>query len=91
MGMSWGGIQHPWTSWKTLVPLILSALGLVVFLLYEFNWGREPVVPWKLVSNWTSLFGYVMMFLHGVVVVKAICEWTGFPWLKYNLFFDESL
>lgn len=75
IGLSWGGIQNPWTSWETLVPLIVGLAGLVVFFIYEFNWAAHPVVPWDLVSNRTSLAGYTMWILHGILSVALICEW----------------
>jgi len=72
LGLSWGGIQNPWSSWKTLVPLTMGGAGLILFFYYEFNWAKEPLVPWELVNNRTSFFGYIMTFLHGLVSIAAI-------------------
>lgn len=80
LAMSWGGIQYSWTSWKILLPLLLGVAGAVAFCFYEFNWAREPVMPWELVSNRTSLFGYIMTFLHGVAMINVACELRG-SWL----------
>lgn len=74
IALSWGGIQNPWSSWKTHVPLTAGIAGLILFLYYEFNWAKEPLVPWELVNNRTSLFGYIMTFIHGLVSIAAICE-----------------
>lgn len=34
--ITWGGNQYPWSSWHTLVPLIIGAEGLIGFVVYEF-------------------------------------------------------
>ncbi|KAG8907585.1 hypothetical protein FRB99_003509 [Tulasnella sp. 403] len=57
IALTWAGIKYPWSSYKVLVPLILGLLGLVAFFLYEARFAKEPVVPPKLFSNRTSLFG----------------------------------
>lgn len=56
------------------MPLLVGVMGLVAFCFYEFNWAREPFMPWELVSNRTTLFAYIMTFMHGVVCVNTICE-----------------
>ena len=33
--LSWGGVMYPWDSWRTLVPLLVGAAGLVGFGFYE--------------------------------------------------------
>lgn len=35
MPITWGGTQYPWSSWQTLVPLLLGILGIVAFGFYE--------------------------------------------------------
>lgn len=59
------------------MPLILGLVGLVVFMVWEAKWASEPVVPWQLVNNRTSLFGYITVFLHGVATTALVfCERT---------------
>ncbi|KAL2838936.1 major facilitator superfamily domain-containing protein [Aspergillus pseudodeflectus] len=43
--VTWGGVQHPWESWRTLVPLVLGALGLAAFVGYEVLVARSAGGP----------------------------------------------
>ena len=44
IGLTWGGVTHPWSSASVLVPLIVGAVGLVVFVAYEAIFAKEPIV-----------------------------------------------
>lgn len=80
IAFAWAGVEHPWTSAQTLVPLLLGAAGMVSFFVWEAKFAIEPVVPWELLSNRTSAFGYASVFWHGVASTAAICKlerWVG--------------
>lgn len=32
---TWGGTVHAWSSWRTIVPLVLGMAGLAEFLVYK--------------------------------------------------------
>lgn len=57
IALTWAGTQYPWSSYQVLVPLVLGLIGLAAFFVYEFKWAKEPVVPWRLVANRTSVSG----------------------------------
>ncbi|KAG8851843.1 hypothetical protein FRB96_009027 [Tulasnella sp. 330] len=57
---------------SVLVPLILGLLGLVAFMVWETKWASEPVVPWQLVNNRTSLFGYITVFIDGITSTATL-------------------
>lgn len=44
IGLTWGGITHPWKSAQVLVPLILGACGFGVFVAYEGMFAKNPIV-----------------------------------------------
>ncbi|KUI61328.1 hypothetical protein VP1G_08506 [Cytospora mali] len=68
LALTWGGDQYPWSSWHTLVPLILGLLGLIAFLWVESTTLiPEPTMPIRLFANRTSLGGYALTFLHGML------------------------
>ncbi|KAH8817001.1 multidrug resistance protein Fnx1 [Xylogone sp. PMI_703] len=46
LALEWGGTLHPWSSWRTLVPLILGFLGLIAF---------EPTMPRRLFSFFQAM------------------------------------
>ncbi|XDG06154.1 hypothetical protein ABKA04_005769 [Annulohypoxylon sp. FPYF3050] len=63
LALTWGGSQEPWSSWRTLLPLILGFAGLVGYLLFETK-VPEPTTPLRLFSNRTSLAGFLLSFTH---------------------------
>ncbi|KAF8553816.1 MFS general substrate transporter [Imleria badia] len=72
IGLTWGGITAPWSSATVLVPLVLGFVGLVVFIAYEAIYAKYPLVPFSLLTNLTSISGYIQTFCSSVVTVGAI-------------------
>lgn len=60
--------MYDWTSWRTLVPLILGFVGLFAFVPYEYFVAPEPMVRLSIFSNWTSRIVYMQTFIHGIVL-----------------------
>lgn len=81
IALAWAGVQYSWASTQTLVPLILGVVGLVAFMGWEAKFAIEPVVPWELVSNRTSAFGYMSIFCHGMSTTAGVCEFMSFSHL----------
>lgn len=48
MGMQWGGYQYPWSSAHVLAPLILGAIMLIAFGLWETYGAKYPMFPKRL-------------------------------------------
>ncbi|KAI0083281.1 iron permease [Irpex rosettiformis] len=71
IALTWGGLTHPWNSAATLVPLIIGICGLAFFLFYEEYYAAHPIVPFKLLSNRTSLSGYLQTFFTPVVMIAV--------------------
>lgn len=69
LSLTWAGTLHPWSSWRTILPLILGFLGLIGFIFYEGSrWCVEPTVPLRLFSNRTAALTYILSFLHGTIL-----------------------
>ena len=66
--VSWGGVMFPWSSWRTLVPLVLGAFGIGGFVLYEALVPQEPLVPLAIFRQRTAYVNYFATFTHGVVL-----------------------
>ncbi|KAL4805372.1 major facilitator superfamily domain-containing protein [Aspergillus unguis] len=66
--LSWGGILYAWSSWRTLVPLIIGAVGLLVFCLYEVYLATDPIIPPKIFQNRTAAVSFAGSFLQGLVL-----------------------
>ena len=66
-GITVGGTVYAWTSFRTLLPLVLGAVGLFVFVLVELYIPKEPMVPLKVFLSRTAASAYLGTFLHGMV------------------------
>ena len=68
MPVSWGGIMFAWSSFRTLVPLILGICGLSVFVIYETYVAKTPLIPLRIFSNRTAAVNYIGTLIHGMVL-----------------------
>lgn len=76
LALTWAGTEEPWTSWKTILPLVLGVLGLIGFLALESSsLIREPTMPIRIFSNRTSLPTFGLAFIHSMLTY----------WLSYYL------
>ena len=67
--LTWGGVMYSWTSWRTLVPLIVGAFGLIGFCFFERYIAPEPVIRLSVFGNRTANLGYMFTMFQG------ICLW----------------
>ena len=44
LAITWGGLQFPWTSAHVLAPLVIGAIGILVFFVLEMFWLKGPTV-----------------------------------------------
>ena len=68
MPVSWGGIVFAWSSFRTLVPLILGIGGLFAFVVYEIYVPKTPLVPLRIFSSRTAAVNYIGTLIHGMVL-----------------------
>ncbi|KAK1055555.1 hypothetical protein LTR74_015579 [Friedmanniomyces endolithicus] len=66
--LTWGGTMYPWTSWRTLVPLLVSAAGLVAFVVWEERYAREPLIRTSVTKSRTVAVTYLGDFLQGLLL-----------------------
>ncbi|KAL0940270.1 multidrug resistance protein fnx1 [Colletotrichum truncatum] len=72
IALTWAGAVYPWSSYRILVPLILSIAGLAGFCAFEGSGlVPEPVMPLRLFMNRTSAVVYVTTFLNSAAVYWA--------------------
>ncbi|KAI0683357.1 MFS general substrate transporter [Cytidiella melzeri] len=69
LALTWGGFTSPWKSVSTLVPLIVGLCGLAFFVFYEARFAPCPILPFTLISNRTSLSGFVQTFITPIIVI----------------------
>ena len=60
-----GGTIHQWSSWRTILPLVLGISGLALFVSYEMSpLCSNPSLPRHLFANRTSATAFFLTFLH---------------------------
>jgi len=75
IGLVWGGQPYPWNSAHVLAPLIIGAVGLVLWYVVERHYVQYPTVPFKLLTNRTTLIGYFTTFVHGIIALGMFFYW----------------
>ncbi|MCJ1381293.1 hypothetical protein MMC17_004403 [Xylographa soralifera] len=70
--MTWGGVMYAWSSWQTLLPLILGGAGLVGFVLYENYIAAEPLLRLSIFGNWTARVTYLQTVIHGMILWSIV-------------------
>lgn len=68
MAISWGGVMYSWSSWQTILPLLLGAFGIIGFICFESYLAREPLIRFAVFKQRTAMVNYFGTFIHGVVL-----------------------
>ncbi|MCJ1307314.1 hypothetical protein MMC25_000960 [Agyrium rufum] len=69
LGLVLGGTSFPWSSYHTIVPLVLGFLGWALFDLHQASrFCKEPSVPPRLFLNRTSASGFIPTFLSSMLL-----------------------
>lgn len=68
LGVTWGGVQYPWHSYQTLLPLVLGCLGIVGTVYWEFQYAKYPFIRKALFNNLSGLSAYTCALLQGLLV-----------------------
>ena len=67
-GLTAGGVMSPWKSATTLAPLILGIAGLGIFVIVEWKYAKQPMMPLRIFNNRTANQGFFGSFIHGSVL-----------------------
>lgn len=64
IGLIEGGVVHPWSSSKIILPIVLGAVGWAAFHTYEGSrWCTQPSVPPVLFSRRNAAIGFFLSFM----------------------------
>ncbi|EMD31220.1 hypothetical protein CERSUDRAFT_100570 [Gelatoporia subvermispora B] len=63
IALVWGGVIFSWSSAHVIVPLVIGFAGLLVFVVYETSFCSDPVLPRQIISNRTTISGYIQIFM----------------------------
>lgn len=78
VGLVYGGQTYPWTDAHVLAPLIIGFLGLVFWVVIEHSFVKHPTVPFKLLSNPTTLIGFWGTFIQAISALSFFYYWPAF-------------
>ncbi|OJD20558.1 hypothetical protein ACJ73_08108 [Blastomyces percursus] len=70
--VTWGGVMYEWDSWRTLVPLLVGFVGLIVTMIYEYRFAYDPILPIAIFGTRTAIVSYIETTLHGLVLWCAL-------------------
>ncbi|KAF2253237.1 MFS general substrate transporter [Trematosphaeria pertusa] len=70
--ITWGGVQYPWDSWRTLVPMLVSAAGLVAFVIHQEYIAPEPLIRTSVFKNTTAAVTYLETVIHGIILWSVL-------------------
>ena len=68
MPVSWGGVMFAWSSFRTLVPLVLGIFGFLVFVIYEIYVPKTSLIPLRIFSSRTAAVNYIGTLVHGMIL-----------------------
>ncbi|CAE7202030.1 hypothetical protein HRS9139_06860 [Pyrenophora teres f. teres] len=66
--VTWGGVQYAWDSWRTLVPLIVSAAGLIAFIAYIEFFASNPLIRTSVFKTKSAAILYISTVIHGIIL-----------------------
>lgn len=67
-GVSVGGVMYDWSSWNTLLPLVLGPFIVLAFAVWELRYAAEPIIDRRIFNNWTLIATYIQTIFHGIVL-----------------------
>jgi len=66
--LTWGGVQEPWNSWRTVFPLIMGILGLAVFCYYEKHFAVEPTIRLDILGDYNMAYSLFAALINALIV-----------------------
>ncbi|KAF2995170.1 hypothetical protein E8E14_002484 [Neopestalotiopsis sp. 37M] len=74
IALSYAGTRYAWSSWRTLVPLLIGFASFFVFAAFEASRfaPAEPVMPPRLFRNRTSIIVIINTFLYSTATYWVI-------------------
>lgn len=84
MGITWGGIQFPWRSWHTVVPIVVGVVGVAGALVWERYFAKHPFVNLSLFRDHSSQAAYACICLQGAVVRISFPLIASFQFTRYR-------
>ncbi|MCJ1304667.1 hypothetical protein MMC08_007480 [Hypocenomyce scalaris] len=88
-GLQWGGYQYSWKSAHVLVPLLLGALLLIGFVVWEIKGTKYPMFPSRLKQEPRILaMTLVITFISGANFFSILMFW---PTQAFNVYGQDPV
>lgn len=72
IGLTWGGVQYPWSSYKTWLPILLGALVVIGSIIYEKFVSVEPFFRISVFRNRSAIITFILTFIQGLIVSATL-------------------
>ena len=72
VAISSGGVDHAWSSWRTLVPLIIGLIGTALSLVYERYFASNPFLQRSLFPNLSAIATYLSALFQGLILFVSL-------------------
>ena len=69
LGLTFGGVTHPWSSAIVLCLLIFGFVTFILFILIEWKIAKHPLIPLRLFRSISNLACLISCFWHGLILV----------------------
>lgn len=72
IGLTWGGVQYPWSSFKAWLPMLLGGLAIVAALVYEAFVPAEPILALSVFDSVSSSIVFVQTIIQGFILYAQL-------------------
>ncbi|KAJ4989893.1 major facilitator superfamily transporter [Stagonosporopsis vannaccii] len=72
VGLSFGGVQHPWVSAATLAPMISGLAGIATFLSWQVYKKPHSLLPTSIFYNLSAISAFYCAMINGLVLFTAL-------------------
>lgn len=68
IGLTWAGVQYPWSSYQSWVPILLGGLVLIISIIYEKYAATVPFLRLAVFSDLSAGLIFFSTLIHGFLV-----------------------
>ena len=68
MGITWGGVDFPWSSFRTLAPLLIGVLGIGATFTWEIWGAKQPFMRLFIFDSLSTVAIYFCAMMQGLLV-----------------------
>ena len=66
--VTWGGVQYPWGSWRTVLPLAICGAGMIAFVLHQEFVAKNPLIRTSVFKNTSAAILFLATIGHGIIL-----------------------